>query len=467
MMSEEEKKIPIIPVHKYNYYGDLIEQVYDIKNKKTLFLRYDKKKDEIIEMDYVEEKGKKYVPIIDQLLFKNVVILPSKAEDYINEEELEEDIRIFIETWLDISPEHLQKAVWYVLLSWVIDNLHTIPYLRALGDYGTGKTRYLDVVGGICYKPMYVGGAVRSAPIYRIIDKWNGTALFDEFTLQKSDETEDIIQILNNGYQRGKPVLRCKEGSNSVIAFDPFGAKILATRNTFNDKALESRCITEILKVTDRKDMPIDLTETFFKNREKLQNKLLMYRFKNLDKMKIDETLKIDFGNIIPRIKQSFSPFVVLFQYNQERLNNFISYTKEYNKQVVEENASSFDGAIFNAYVELMEKHEKEMQTNHLDDYNEPHITSSDIRSFLIDDGFKESLSAATIGRHLKALGFKTNAVKIGGKTKKILKIDDNVYHSLASRYVVTMVTDVTALRGYCNNNILSYNNNNIGDKNE
>jgi hypothetical protein len=94
---------------------------------------------------------------------------------------------------------------------------------------------------------MYVGGAVRSAPIYRVIERWRGTAIFDEFALSKSDETTDIIQILNNGFQRGKPVLRCKDGDyNDVECFDSFGPKILATRKQFEDRALESRCITEM-----------------------------------------------------------------------------------------------------------------------------------------------------------------------------------------------------------------------------
>jgi hypothetical protein len=442
-MSEKKNKTPFFTTSKYVYNGDLLEQVYIPEKKQTYFLRYDKKNDETINMDRVEEHGNLYLPIVDDLLQKEVVILPTKTEEYGTEDDLELEIECFIKTWLDVSDEHLQKAVWYVLLTWVSDNLHTLPYLRALGDYGTGKTRYLDVIGGICYKPMFVGGSVRSAPIYRVIDRWRGTAIFDEFTLNKSDETEDIVQILNNGFQRGKPVLRCKEGSNSVIAFDPFGPKILATRNTFKDKALESRCLTEILKVTSRKDIPIDLNKKFFEKRKELQNKLLLYRFRNHEHMEIDESLNIDFGNIIPRVKQSFSSFVVLFQYNQERLNNFIRYVKEYNKEVVEENASSFDGQIFNAYMELLNYHTDEQQS--FDDYKPDHITSSDIKNKLVENGWsEEKLHASTIGRHLKSLGFKTKPTKIAGKTKKVLEVDDELYKNLVSRYGVTVVTEVT-----------------------
>lgn len=444
MDNEERKKKPIFLRSKYIYGGDLHEQIYIPNRKHTYYLRWDKEKEESIIVERIEETNCIYLPIIDELLEKNAVILPTKAEEYESVDELELEIESFIETWLDVSKDHIQKATWYVMLSWIIDKLHTIPYLRALGDYGTGKTRYLDVIGGICYKPMFVGGSVRSAPIFRVIDKWRGTAIFDEFTLSKSDETEDIIQILNNGYQRGKPVLRCDQGNYKVRAFDPFGAKILATRREFYDKALESRCITEIMQMTNRHDVPTDLTSKFFKERSILQNKLLMYRFKNWNTIKPDESVNIDFGNIQPRIKQSFSPFTVLFQYNGGRLKSFIKYTQEYNKKIVEENSTSFDGQIFNAYVELLEQHEKNQDS--LDDYHIPQFTSSDIRQFLIDAGWKDDkIRASTIGKRLKSLGFEVNHMKIEGKTKRILKISDDKFKNLSSRYVVTADTEVTS----------------------
>ena len=441
---KEEKKIPTVLTSKVIYNNDLLEQVYIPERNLSYYLRWDKKNEETIIMDKVEDGKIQYLPIFDDLLKKEVVILPSKTEEYGTEEDLELEIECFIKAWLDISDEHLQKATWYVMLSWVLDNLHTIPYLRALGDYGTGKTRYLDVIGGICYKPMFVGGAVRAAPIYRVIDLWRGTSIFDEFTLGKSDETQDIIQILNNGYQRGKPVLRCDSNNfEKVKAFDPFGAKILATRKEFYDKALESRCITEIMTTTPRSDVPIDLTENFFKQRHELQNKLLLYRFKNWEQIKIDDTISIDFGQILPRIKQSLSPFISLFQYDNERLKKFIDYVRDYNKKIVEENSSSMDGQIVNAYFELLETHDKNQET--LDDYKPATITSSDIREYLINDGWDEKkINTRTIGKHFKTLGFELDILRIGGKTKKILKINDEKMKMLRMKYCVTCVTCVT-----------------------
>ena len=441
-----EDKQKIIETSKVIHGETLYEQVYNPKTKKTYFLGWDKKNQETIPIDEIIHDPLKYLPIIDDLLEKKAVILPTDATDYETVEELEIEIESFIQTWLDISEEHRQQATWYVMLSWVLDKLNTIPYLRALGDYGTGKTRYLDVIGGICYKPMFVGGAVRSAPIYRVIDLWRGTGIFDEFTLKKSDESEDIIQILNNGFQRGKPVLRCDSNNyDKVKAFDPFGAKLLGTRTRFYDRALESRCITEIMQMTDRNDIPVDFTSHFYEKRAELQNKLLMYRFKNLDEIKPDESLTIDFGNILPRIKQTLTPFTVLFTTDKNRLTDFIRYAQLHNANVVEENSTSFDGQIFNAYLKLIEEHQEEQQT--FDDYHEPTITSSTIRDSLISDGWKEDkITASTIGKRLHALGFKSIPKKITGKTIKILNIEDTKLKLLKKRYVVTVVTEVTGV---------------------
>ncbi len=431
-MSEKQE---IIETSKIIYHDNLYEQIYNPKRKTSYYLGWDKRKEEIIEhIDYIEDGFRKYLPINDELLEKGAVILPKEAIDYGTEEELEKEISKFIEVWVDISKEHRQQASWYSMLSFVIDKLNTIPYLRSLGDYGTGKTRYLDVIGGICYKPMFIGGSVRSPPIYRVIDKWRGTAIFDEFTLHKSDETEDIIQILNNGFQRGKPVLRCSSTNfDNVKVFDPFGAKILASRMEFKDKALESRCITEIMTQTGRDDIPIDLTSHFFKQRNELQNKLLMYRFKNWDKIKPDEIISIDFGNILPRIKQSFIPFTVLFQYDKDKLNRFIGYASQYNQNIIEENSTSFDGVIINHYLQLLENHNQEC----IDDYKKHTITSSIIRESMINDGWEaDKLKAATIGKRLRSLGFSSTPKKIEGKTHRIIDIDKLKLKSLRLKYV-------------------------------
>ena len=407
--------------------GKLWEQIYDPITNTSKYLHYDIYTAEVKTVDDITINGIKHLPINDALLERQAVILPTGIEEYYTTEILIEEIRTYIKKYLDITDEHLQKATWYVLLTWIYDNLHTIPYLRALGDYGSGKTRYEDVIGGISYKPTFVGGSVRSAPIYRVIDLWRGTAIFDEFTLKESDEAQDIIQILNCGYQRGKPVLRCKDGNYSEVeCFDPFCPKILSQRKGFKDLATESRCITEIIRETGRKDIPIDLGETFYKERNTLQNKLLLWRFRNWQIIKPDEEKIIDFGNVQPRIKQTFLPFTILFLKDEKELQKFIATVKKYNAEQVEESSTSTYGLIVNIFLK------KKTDGGDV-------VTAKDIRNELVTEHhFDEKTSANTVGRYLKPLGFTNKLIKsIDGKVSRSILVDERTLSRLVAKYVL------------------------------
>jgi len=407
-------------------YGDtLYEQVYDPTRHTSSYIGWDVDRGTTVQIPFIVHTPDKYIPISDDLLKQKAVLLPTDAIDYGSEDQLEDDISTFIDAWLEITPEHRQKATWYVMLTWVYDKLHTIPYLRALGDYGTGKTRYLDVIGGLCYKPMYIGGAVNSAPVFRVINLWRGTAIFDEFTLRKSDESEDIIQILNNGYQKGKPVLRCDANNyEKVNAFDPYGPKIIASRKEFTDRALESRCITEIMHEKTRSDIPVEYTKEFFERQAELRNKLLQYRLWNYKAIDPDETIHVNFGDIQPRIEQSFRPFTVLFYRNPDKLQQFITQVQTLNHQQIADNSSTLDGLIVNHYLRLK-------------DEGFPHITPNDLRDAVINDGWGGGdLNVRTVGKHLRALGFDVTIKRTGTKTPRVITIQDHAMTGLRKRYV-------------------------------
>ena len=72
-----------------------------------------------------------------------VILLPNDAEEYGDEAKLLAEIQTFIHKYLDIRAEMEVFASYYVLLSWVYDKFNTIPYLRAIGDTGSGKSRFL------------------------------------------------------------------------------------------------------------------------------------------------------------------------------------------------------------------------------------------------------------------------------------------------------------------------------------
>ena len=106
--------------------------------------------------------------------------------------------------------------------------------------------------------------------------------VIDESDFRFSDERAEIVKILNNGNAKGFPVLRSEVTPGKDFnpkAFDVFGPKIIATRRSFDDRALESRCITEEMTgLPPRPDIPLSLPDTFHTEAEHLRNQLLSYR---------------------------------------------------------------------------------------------------------------------------------------------------------------------------------------------
>ena len=218
----------------------------------------------------------------NSLLAHGVVQFPSAREEYESEVDLASSIRQFIHQYADLSEAFEEAATYYVLLSWVYDAFNELPYLRLKGDFGCGKTRCLQTIGSLCYKPMFASGASTVSPLFRIIDAFRGTLVIDESDFRFSDERAEIVKILNNGNAKGFPVLRSDVTPGKDFnpkAFDVFGPKIIATRRSFDDRALESRCITEEMTgLPPRLDIPLSLPETFHTEAEHLRNQLLSYR---------------------------------------------------------------------------------------------------------------------------------------------------------------------------------------------
>ena len=237
-------------------------------------------------------------------------MLPSAPEEYGSERELVREIQAYIHRYVDLSPGFERLASYYVLLSWVYDAFNEVPYLRVRGDYGTGKTRFLLVVGALCNKSFFASGASTVSPIFHTLDAFRGTLVIDEGDFRFSDEKAEIVKILNNGNVRGVPVLRTMvtdAREYNPKAFRVFGPKLVATRGEYDDRALESRFLTEEMgRSRLRDDVPINLPPEYATEALKLRNKLLLYRLRNFHRAAIDRSA-VD-PALEPRINQIFVP---------------------------------------------------------------------------------------------------------------------------------------------------------------
>ncbi len=293
----------------------IFEMIHRPEEKRTTFCAY--QNGELSYLDRVTESGSVFVPYSakNNLIRNEVVLFPSEAVDYGSDVELINEIQAFLHRYVDISTGFEKICSYYVLFTWLYDNFNELPYLRVRGDMGSGKTRFLLIIGSLCYKSIFASGASSVSPLFRIIDAIRGTLIIDEGDFRFSDEKTEIIKILNNGNARGFPVLR-SEADNARKEFSPkafqvFGPKIVATRGYFQDRALESRCLTEELGSRRlRKDIPINLTSDYKDAARIIRNKLLMFRFRNYGRRMIDPSLFE--RSLEPRLAQIFCPLLTL-----------------------------------------------------------------------------------------------------------------------------------------------------------
>ena len=293
--------------------GTIVEMVYRGDLRRTLFAMYSVGRWTLREAVDVGTDTR-FVPFSpnNNLIKNEVVLLPSEPRMYGSEAELVTDIRTFIHRYVDFGESFENVATHYVLLTWLYDAFNELPYLHLRGDYGSGKTRALLTIGSLCYKAFFASGASTVSPIFHTLDAFRGTLIFDEADFRFSDERAEIVKILNNGNVRGLPVLRTmmnRQREFNPQAFQVFGPKIVATRGSYDDRALESRFLTEEMGSRKlRPDISINLPDSFKDEARELRNKLLLYRFHRRHEVKLDESL-VD-PKIEPRLNQILLPLM-------------------------------------------------------------------------------------------------------------------------------------------------------------
>ncbi len=304
--TEKQRRVPTV----FRVTADtLIELIYDPEKRITALAvsRFGGLWN--VEQEVKIETGETLVPYSarNNLITSGCVLLPSVPVEYGLKDELVADIGAFLHRYVDLSPLFEAIAAHYVLLSWVHDAFGELPYLRLRGDYGTGKTRALMTIGSLCYRGFFASGASTVSPIFHTLDAFGGTLILDEADLPYSDAKAELVKILNNGTVKGMPVLRTivnRHKEFNPYAFKVFGPKIIATRDAFQDRALESRFLTEETGTrTLRPDIPIHLPKAMKGEALALRNRLLHFRFSEFFKVKTDPAALME--GVEPRLNQT------------------------------------------------------------------------------------------------------------------------------------------------------------------
>lgn len=451
---DEGEPVPTLGGFINNHF---IEILYDPNRLRTLFaVRYPDGR--IEEVESIVLDGTKYVPVDpNAIILKGAILFPSAIRQPRSTADIVGMVRGFIHEYLDVDEFFERLATYYVLFTWVYDSFQLVPYLRALGDYGTGKSRLLETVGALCYRPIRASGAATTSPIFRMLDKYRGTLILDEADFGRSDEAADIIKILNTGNMKGVPVLRSVDKGTAgfdVDAYEVFGPKIIATRKTFADKATESRCLTkEMGGGFPRADIPIVLPRRFWEDALNIRNVLLAYRMatwvpeRDVDYNSVDRAIE-------PRLNQITMALKTIVE--EQRLKDEIDeFIREYNRQMITERSTTLTAKVVEALALLGPvdydgkrvvylKQLTEKVNNLIDDQNK--AMGDDNENDAVDEQKKHggAIKSRRVGEILrKFLQVRTDQASSGPfKKMYYMHWDDDRVGALCSRYGVAMDQD-------------------------
>ncbi|APV45030.1 hypothetical protein Dform_01711 [Dehalogenimonas formicexedens] len=302
-----------------------------------------------------------YLPTADPLVGQVVHFAPG-ATPYDSQAILFSEVKNFIHRYMELPADFEEIASLYVLLSWVYEFAPSIPYLRVIGDWGTGKTRFLQVVGSVCFRPMFASGATTPSPIFRILEQFRGTLVLDEADFKDSSAWTEMVKLLNNGYRPGMPVLRADKENGKWFprGYQVFGPKLLSTRFPFSDEALESRCLTSEMMPLTRDDIPRVLPASFDKEVGTLRSKLLTFRLHNLCRLKGktfgNELLE---PNLQPRLQEILIPMKAMLNGDHAMAEALGSFVHRLQESLYTRRRESDAGRVLAAMIELHLKNQE------------------------------------------------------------------------------------------------------------
>lgn len=418
----------------------LYEQVYNPDNREVAYIYFSNDDGTFNRINQVEDNDVIYRPIFNSDVTEKAILLPVEPLNYTSKSSLMNDIKAHIHSYVDILPIYEDICTWYIMMTWVYDKMPSVPYLRLLGDFQTGKSRASKVITGLCYHPFQFVMPSESS-LFRTIQRWKATLRLDECEFRYSDQRTDIIKILNAGYEQGNRIPRCSSDNYEDIRYyDVFGPKIIANKSEFKDPSLENRCITILMKQTTRDDIPRNLTDDFYKKQMEIRNKLLTFRLQEYPHVDISKAQEIDLGGIDIRLQQITEGMISLFIDEPQTIEKMKKVLWDHHNLMVEERADGFDGKIVSTLLELNEE-------------GLMHITSSDIATRMLKNYQEyDTIRASSIGKKLRKLGIQTTSPrKVDGQSKRYIIWDDKLINQLKKRYVkldTTCTTDTTGFGG-------------------
>lgn len=168
--------------------------------------------------------------------------------------QLLDDVERALARFLVLPPGASTAITLWLAHTYAPDVTDVTPYLLIRSPVREcGKTTLLEILEHLAFRPMLTG-AMTAAALYRAIDKWNPTILFDELdTRLRGDSGETLRGILNSGFQKGAKAILCHGDQNEPRSFATYCPKALAGIGRPWD-TVESRSIPIRMERASRKE---------------------------------------------------------------------------------------------------------------------------------------------------------------------------------------------------------------------
>lgn len=171
------------------------------------------------------------------------VLMPAELLDA-----LVEAFACFIEIPEELAEGTYRLLALFAVLTHNSPAFTAVPYLSINGPSGSGKSRVLDCLKHVAFRPLLVSSTTAPA-IFRTLDNRGGTLLFDEaeqLNTAESGSTGELYPCLLAGYKRDGVASRCDGEDNEPKEFSVYGPKVLTSIRELPE-TLASRCINLVM----------------------------------------------------------------------------------------------------------------------------------------------------------------------------------------------------------------------------
>lgn len=301
-----------------------------------------------------------------------------------------------IDRYADLPVLEREMGAYYALFSWFYTRRATSPYLRYIGDTGTGKSRCARVIVDLCLLPLLLSGATSPSALMRQHEKWRGTVLLEEADFA-GDTSSPVIKWLNVGFEAGTwTMLSDKNDPSTQQAFRPWGPKVIAMRTPFRDNATEARCLSYSPRETRRTDIPRELPPAY--HEEVTGLRAVIARFVLAHWRDFDPQWVVAVPEVEARIQQMAEPVSAVLQFVDDGEERYRAYVRARQREVRRTRSESREGAFFNEALTLA-----------LGEADGGPVEAVTAR--MVADAFRASPMAVTVA--LKSIGFEVERERI------------------------------------------------------